>query len=672
MEWIAGPVILVVGLLFLLAWDIRERRFRRELGDLQSQAAGEARLRAALDDVQAADWELSLPDRLFQRTLTHDRIFGYDALLPKWDWDDFLRHVHEADRDLVETRFRESLETESAWRFECRIVRRDGTPGWIMMAGKPVLDHAGRSRGHVGVVRDLTPYKAAVQVEAEHADRFRTLVESLPHLFWTCLPDGSCEYLSPQWVNYTGSPASVQLEGGWLKRVHADDLPRTEEAWTASLKTGRLFNGELRIRRGDGAYRWFRTRALPMRNLKGQIIKWFGTSTDIEDLKRAEVSLGRSQQRLALHVRQTPLAVIEWDSQLRVTSWNPAAERIFGFTEEEACGRYAGQLIVPASERDRMAASLAAMFRGQGEACEIHENVTKDGRSLVCEWFNTPLMDDDGRVTTVASLAVDITERKHQEELREVLVGELESKNSELESLIYVASHDLRAPLVNVQGFSRRLEKSCEELLGSVRGPEFPPAIREPVERILGDAIPKSLSFIRSGVGKMDAIINGLLRVSRLGRVTLNPERIDMNALVRDVLAVQAFQIQSAGATVQVDELPDCQGDSALVNQVFSNLLDNALKYRDPARPLEIHFSGRVEHRQAVYCVADTGLGIATQHQEKIWEMFHRLNPDGGVPGDGLGLNVVRRILDRHHGRVWVESEPGQGSRFHVSLPAVK
>jgi len=170
----------------------------------------------------------------------------------------------------------------------------------------------------------------------------------------------------------------------------------------------------------------------------------------------------------------------------------------------------------------------------------------------------------------------------------------------------------------------------------------------------------------------MDAIINGLLRVSRLGRVALNLERIDMNALVRDVLAVQAFQIQSAGAQVQVDDLPACHGDASLVNQVFSNLLDNALKYRDLARPLEIHFSGRVERGQAVYCVADTGVGIAAEHQGKIWEMFHRLSPDGAVAGEGLGLNVVRRILDRHHGQVWVESEPGQGSRFHVSLPAVK
>jgi signal transduction histidine kinase len=202
-----------------------------------------------------------------------------------------------------------------------------------------------------------------------------------------------------------------------------------------------------------------------------------------------------------------------------------------------------------------------------------------------------------------------------------------------------------------------------------VRTPECPIPFRERAGRIVDVQIPKSLSFIRSGVGRMDALIAGLLSVSRLGRLALNVKRIDMNQLIRDVLAGQAFRVQHAGAEVRIEPLPDCHGDAALINQVFSNLLDNALKYRDPARPLQIQLSGRVEDRQAIFCVADSGRGIAPQHQEKIWEMFYRLNPDGQVPGEGLGLNLVRRILDRHHGRIWLKSMPGEGSRFFVSLP---
>jgi len=525
-------------------------------------------------------------------------------------------------------------------------------------------------RRQVGVLQDITTCKQVEQSLIEREDHYRTLVESLPHLFWTSLADGSWDYLSPQWVNYTGAAAREQLGGAWSQWVHPEDWPHVQTEWTASVKSGRLFDTEFRIRRGDGAYRWFRTRALPLRNRKGQVIRWFGTGTDIEDRKQAEDSLRRSRQRLALHIQQTPLAVIEWDTQFRVTDWNPAAERMFGFSSQEACGRHADDLIVPAGSRTRMADLRAALLEGRGESSGIHENTTKDGRTILCEWFTTPLMGSDGRVVAWASLALDVTERRQHEEARERLLNELETKNAELEDLINVASHDLRAPLVNVLGFGRRLEKACDELLGLVRDPEFPVSFRERVARIVEDQISKSLSFIRSGVGKADALINGLLRVSRLGFVPLNLDRLDMDQLVREVLAEQTLQLQIAGAEIHADELPDCQGDAGLIRQVFSNLFDNALKYRDPTRPLQILFSGRAQGRQSIYCVADNGPGIVPEHQERIWEMFHRLNPDGQVAGEGLGLTLVRRILDRHHGRAWVESVPGEGSRFFVSLPA--
>jgi PAS domain S-box-containing protein len=263
-----------------------------------------------------------------------------------------------------------------------------------------------------------------------------------------------------------------------------------------------------------------------------------------------------------------------------------------------------------------------------------------------------------------------ITERKRAEQERAALIRDLERMNAELEELIYVASHDLRAPLVNLQGFGLRLEKASAELAAALQSPEVPAAVRESTARMVGERIPGALKFIRASVEKMDALVSGLLRVSRLGHVSLNIERIDMNQLIRDVIATQTIQIQAAGAEVQAGALPACAGDANLLNQVFSNLLDNALKYRDPARPLQIRFWGRIEDERAIYSVTDTGVGIAPEHQSKIWEMFHRLHPEGAAPGEGLGLNLVRRILDRHRGRVWVESTPGQGSRFFVSLPA--
>ncbi|MBK8475654.1 MAG: heavy metal translocating P-type ATPase [Opitutaceae bacterium] len=272
---------------------------------------------------------------------------------------------------------------------------------------------------------------------------------------------------------------------------------------------------------------------------------------------------------------------------------------------------------------------------------------------------------------TNVSLQAEIAERKHAEQEREALLGDVERINAELERLIYVASHDLRSPLVNLQGFGQRLEKSCEELAALLAQPEVPDSLRAPAARIVGERIPGALKYIRSSTTRMDALINGLLKMSRLGHVTMAIESLALDRLVREAVAAQTYQIQAAGAEVQVEPLPPCRGDGNLLGQVFANLLDNALKYRDPSRPLRVRISGQVDAGRVVYCVADNGLGIALEHQDKIWEMFHRLNPGDTAGGEGLGLNLVRRIIDRHRGRVWVESAPGQGSRFFVSLPAV-
>ncbi len=272
---------------------------------------------------------------------------------------------------------------------------------------------------------------------------------------------------------------------------------------------------------------------------------------------------------------------------------------------------------------------------------------------------------------TNAALQSEIAERRRAEHERETVLGDLERVNAELERLIYVASHDLRSPLVNLQGFSQRLEKSCGDLTALLEQPEVPASFRAAAERIVGERIPGALKYIRSSTARMDALINGLLRMSRLGHVAMKIEELDLDRLVRETIAAQTFQIQSAGAEVQLEPLPPCRGDANLITQVFANLLDNALKYRDPARPLRLGISGRREDGRAIYCVADNGRGIAPEHQDKIWEMFHRLEPEGPVGGEGLGLNVVRRIVDRHRGRVWVESAPGEGSRFFLSLPAV-
>jgi PAS domain S-box-containing protein len=252
---------------------------------------------------------------------------------------------------------------------------------------------------------------------------------------------------------------------------------------------------------------------------------------------------------------------------------------------------------------------------------------------------------------------------------RESLLNELSQKNKELESLVYVASHDLRSPLVNIQGFGQRLEKVCRELTERLHTHDVPQSLTEAIAPLIHERIPTSLRFIKASADKMDQLITGLLRFSRTGRATLHVEMIDMKAMIEGILATMNFQLQEANGAVEVGDLPPCHGDVEQLNQVFSNLIDNAIKYRDPSRSVRIAISGGVDQGKATYVVSDNGRGIAPEHQSKIWEIFHRLDPQGSTSGEGLGLTLARRIIERHHGLIWLESEIGVGSRFFVQLP---
>lgn len=267
------------------------------------------------------------------------------------------------------------------------------------------------------------------------------------------------------------------------------------------------------------------------------------------------------------------------------------------------------------------------------------------------------------------SLRQEIDERIRAELQRDQLMRELETKNKELESIIYVSSHDLRSPLVNIQGFSRKLAKSCATVAQLLEEPQLHKEQQQEAQKLLRDQMPRSVEFITSSVEKMDSLLSGLLRLSRLGRAAVTIENLDMNQLMGKITNSLAFQIEATDAVVTVEELLPCQGDAVQVSQIFTNLLDNAIKYRAVDRRLQVLISSRQCDGGVEYCVQDNGIGIHPDYQAQIWEIFHRINPRD-IPGEGLGLTVSRRILDRLNGSIRAESEEGVGSRFLVVLPA--
>jgi signal transduction histidine kinase len=248
------------------------------------------------------------------------------------------------------------------------------------------------------------------------------------------------------------------------------------------------------------------------------------------------------------------------------------------------------------------------------------------------------------------------------------LLKTLASKNEELESIVYTASHDLRSPLVNIGGFSSELACSCLEVTDTLTQMQLPNNIEQSLLTVLNEDIPASLKYIHSSVTKMDMLMKGLLKLSRLGRSATEIEMLDMNELIGNIELGMQHQIQKQKVELIVGDLPPCLGDKSQLSQVFTNLLDNAIKYLDPARKGVIRISGEHDEGECVYAVSDNGIGVDEAYHHKILEIFHRLDPEGDVRGEGIGLTIVKRIIDRHNGRMWMESTVGEGTTFYVAI----
>lgn len=409
-----------------------------------------------------------------------------------------------------------------------------------------------------------------------------------------------------------------------------------------------------------------RTKQLSKANneLQKEIVERQATERQLDHLMEELINQVRFLQTL---IDAIPNPIFYKDIDGMFQGCNRAFEEKWGMAREEIVGKAVGDLL-PGQNADIFDRADDLLYANGG--VQVYETQLRYADNLLHSvlFYKAAYRDASGKTGGLVGTIIDITERKNAETDRDRLMIELRHKNKELEGIVYVASHDLRSPLVNVQGFSRRLAKNCSEIDSIIAGLDIPDDAREKLNPILSANMPRALGFITSSIEKMDGLLSGLLRLSRLGRAAICFEQLDMQGIVSKIVESLAYQIETTNATVKVAELVGCLADAGQMSQVFSNLIDNAIKYRSKSRALIVKVSSEEFVEGVRYCVEDNGVGIPSDQQDKIWEIFNRLDPNG-TAGEGLGLTMARTIIDRLGGSIWVESELDVGSRFYVIIP---
>jgi PAS domain S-box-containing protein len=403
-----------------------------------------------------------------------------------------------------------------------------------------------------------------------------------------------------------------------------------------------------------GVTRMFLATKGPYSDPSGKVIGLLGICRDISDRKLAEEAMRRSQQRLSIHFEHTPLAVVEWDLEFRVVAWNPSAERVFGYSRGEAIGQH-GSFIVPAQFRQYVDQVWQDLLNQRGGTRNTNDNVTKDGRTISCEWYNTPLVDDSGRVLGVASLVQDVTERVALEErLRQ------SQKMEAVGRLAGGVAHDFNNLLTVILGYSQILAEGL-------------PA---------GSRLADSTAQIKSAADKASGITRQLLAFSR--KQVLSPRVINLNDIM---LNLDSLLRRLIGEDIEVLTVPDkglgsVRADPGQIEQVIMNLALNArdamprggkLTLETSNAQLDESYARRHQPaepgRYVMLAVSDTGHGMSAETQARIFEPFYTTKEVG--KGTGLGLSMVYGIVKQSGGYIWVYSEPDRGTTFKIYLPRV-
>ncbi|MEI9936146.1 MAG: PAS domain-containing protein [Pseudomonadota bacterium] len=570
-----------------------------------------------------------------------------------WATSDAVHPDDQARAIEVHTR---AVSSGTSWGIEHRCRRFDGVYRWFQVRALPMKDADDAIAGWFVLLTDIDNRKQAERAVRANEENLELIINTIPALAWSALPDGSAEFFNQHFLDYLGLSQEQAKGSGWLVAVHPDDLPGLITTWQRLLASEKPGEAEARLRRFDGEFRWFLFRTNPLRDESGQIVKWYGTNTDIDDRKRTEEELRRSEAFLAEGQRLSLTGSFSWFVDTDEWTLSEQARRILGFQLDDRITLEGIRKRVLPEDLPLLAAKAGLARSGVSDHDHDHEFRLRmpNGaiKHLRTNAYHTTLRF--GRRELIGAIQ-DVTDWRLSEEALGKVRSELAhmTRVASLGALTASIAHEVNQPLSGIITNA----STCLRMLAAE--PPNVDGARETARRTIRDG------------NRASEVITRL----RALFAKKNPasELVDLNEATEEVLALSRSELQRGRVVVRselADDLPVVVGDRVQLQQVILNLLLNASAAMSDIddRPRELSIKTECEQDDRVrLTVRDNGVGLDPQTVGRLFDAFHSTKSEGM----GLGLSVSRSIIESHAGRLWASPNDGPGAAFCFSIPRV-
>ena len=556
-----------------------------------------------------------------------------------------LDFVHPDDVPMIANLFLELMQKPgSSLSAELRVQHKNGLWHNVEVMARNLIDDPTVK----GIVVNFCDISERIRMQEELRLKGKALNSSLAAIAMSDMK-GMITYVNQACLRLWGKDNIEDLIGTPFWHLLDAATPATEikDIAKSMVKKG-YWRGELVAKRQDGTEVQLESLSSLIKDEQGNPIQTISSFIDITEHKRMEEELRRSEQDYRILFETTLEGVVVVDGEtMQIALANEAAARIYGFNSaKEAIGMNMVDFLHP-DDRDRVIGIVIEEVFGKGISPIIEaRTLSKEGKEIWISCLGVRT-EYQGRMAMLISLR-DITVQKQAEAKLNKAMAELTRSNTELEQFAYVASHDLQEPLRMVTSYTQLLERRYRDKLD-------------------GDA-DEFMGYIVEGAKRMQQLINDFLTFSRLGTRGKPFEPTDCGAVLNQAIANLQAAIENNKAVVAHDPMPNVMADGSQLVQLFQNLIGNAIKFHGDKRP-EVHVGAECKGPEWVFSVRDNGIGIDSKYYERIFVIFQRLHGRTEYSGTGIGLAICKKIVERHKGRIWVESQVGMGSTFYFTIP---